>query len=316
MSVPDPASPAVFLMGPTAAGKTELAVQLCERLPLEIISVDSALVYRGLDVGAAKPDAQTLRRAPHRLIDIRDPADPYSAADFRADALAAMAEITRAGRIPLLVGGTMLYFRALEHGLAELPEADPQRRARLEREAAAQGWPALHARLARIDPAAAARVHPNDPQRIQRALEVYELTGRPWSEHWQSQPMAPLPYRLIKLAVAPSDRGELHRRIALRLRHMLDQGLVAEVRRLYDRGDLAPALPAVRAVGYRQVWAYLAGETDYDRMVERAIVATRRLAKRQLTWLRADPDAVWFDSLAGDTAARVLTFLEGELGAR
>jgi tRNA dimethylallyltransferase len=287
--------PAILLMGPTASGKTDLAAALVARLPCEIISVDSALVYRGMDIGTAKPDAELLARAPHRLIDILDPAEAYSAARFRADALREMADITAAGRIPLLVGGTGLYFRALRRGLSELPGADPVVRARLEREAAELGWAALHERLRQVDPAAAARIHPNDPQRLQRALEVYELAGRPLSELQRGGGEA-LPYRVLALAVAPAERELLHARIHERFHLMLERGLVAEVDGLYRRGDLGPDKPSIRCVGYRQVWGYLAGEVDYGTMVAQGISATRQLAKRQFTWLRSEPDSLWLDS--------------------
>jgi tRNA dimethylallyltransferase len=280
--------PAVFLMGPTASGKTSLAVELLAYFPFDIISVDSALVYRGMDIGTAKPDADLLMRAPHRLIDIRDPADAYSAAEFRADALAAMANITARGRIPLLVGGTFLYFRALESGLSDMPAADPMVRARLEIEAGEIGWEGLHARLALIDPEAARRIHATDPQRIQRALEVYAISGRTISElHQQKQP-GTLPYRVLKLGLIPADRTALHGQIKRRFKNMLAAGLVDEVRTLFSRGDLTGELPAMRAVGYRQVWGYLAGQYGYDEMLEQAIVATRQYAKRQLTWLRSE----------------------------
>ena len=297
-------------MGPTASGKTDLAVSLVERLPFEIISVDSALVYRGMDIGTAKPDADTLARAPHRLIDIIDPAEAYSASRFRIDALREMAEITAAGRIPLLVGGTMLYYRALEQGLSRLPEADAETRARIEAEAHEQGWKALHDRLAEVDPAAAERIHPNDPQRLSRALEVYELTGRPMSELWRENDQPALPYRLIKLAVAPTDRAELHERIARRFRLMLKQGLVEEVEALYHRGDLSPDLPSIRCVGYRQVWQYLDGELSYAEMSERGIVATRQLAKRQFTWLRSEQRLEWFATFENRLLEKVLKFLD------
>jgi len=286
--------PAILLMGPTASGKTDLAVELVARLPCEIISVDSALVYRGMDIGTAKPDAAVLARAPHRLIDILDPAESYSAARFRADALREMAAITAAGRIPLLVGGTGLYFRALRRGLSDLPGADAAVRARLEAEAASLGWDALHRRLREVDPVAAARIHPNDPQRLQRALEVHELTGRPLSELQQGGGDA-LPYRVVALALAP-ERELLHGRIRDRFHIMLERGLVAEVEGLYRRGDLGPDKPSIRCVGYRQVWSHLAGEVAYAAMVELGITATRQLAKRQFTWLRSEPDARWFDS--------------------
>ncbi len=284
-----PLPPAIFLMGPTASGKTTLAVELAKRFPLEIISVDSALVYRGMDIGTAKPDTDLLHQAPHRLIDIRDPAETYSAAEFRDDALAEMADITVQGRIPLLVGGTFLYFRALETGLSDMPAADPGVRARLEAEAEQRGWEAMHARLATIDPYAASRIHANDPQRIQRALEVYELSGRPISDFHQQQQADALPYRVLKLGLVPADRAILHAQIQQRFEQMLADGLVEEVRALFSRGDLTPELSAMRAVGYRQVWAFLAGNTGYDEMVQQAIVATRQYAKRQLTWLRSEP---------------------------
>ena len=305
--------PAVFLMGPTASGKTELAVALAEHLPCGIVSVDSTLVYRGLDIGSAKPEPELLSRFPHRLVDICDPSETYSAARFRDDALAAMGEIDAAGRLPLLVGGTMLYFRALEQGLSRLPEADPGLRARLIGEAERLGWQALHQRLTRLDPVAAGRIHPNDPQRIQRALEVIELTGRSLSE--QQQRRGPgLPYRLLKLARAPMQRAELHRRIELRFRQMLEQGFEDEVRGLLARG-LSPALPAMRAVGYRQLLGYLLGEYGREEMVARGVAATRQLAKRQLTWLRADPQVHWLDEAQGDVLGqaleRITLFLEG-----
>jgi tRNA dimethylallyltransferase len=299
--MPDPSlPPAVFLMGPTASGKTTQAVALVRTFPLEIISVDSALVYRGMDIGTAKPDADTLHAAPHALIDIRDPAVPYSAADFRNDARAEMARITAAGRIPLLVGGTFLYFRALQQGLSELPAADPVIRARLEAEATAHGLPALHRRLQQLDPATAARLHQSDLQRIQRALEVIELTGRPLSElHARGRGDA-LPYRVLKLALYPEDRAWLHRRIDARLERMLTAGFEAEVRSLAARGDLSPELPALRAVGYRQMWAWLAGESEYRQMVEQIRAATRQYARRQLTWLRGEPGLECFDCAADD----------------
>lgn len=302
--------PAIFLMGPTASGKTDLAVELVRRLPLEIISVDSAMIYRGMDIGTAKPDAATLAEAPHRLIDILDPAESYSAARFREDALKQMAEITAAGRIPLLVGGTMLYYRALQQGMAVLPEADPSVRARLEVEAEERGWQALHERLAEVDPVSAQRIHPNDPQRLQRALEVYELSGRPLSRLWEEQRGEGLPYRLVKLVVAPDDRPELHRRIALRFEKMLQQGLLEEVEALYQRGDLGPELPSIRCVGYRQVWQYLMGELSREAMSEKGIVATRQLAKRQFTWLRSEQNLHWFATFDYRLVEKVLKFLD------
>jgi len=279
---------AIFLMGPTASGKTALAVELVKRYPMEIISVDSALVYRDMSIGTAKPDAELLTVAPHHLIDIRDPSVPYSAAEFREDALQAMAEITTRGCIPLLVGGTFLYFRALQFGLSAMPAADPDIRARLEAAAERDGWGTLHARLAAVDPKSAARIHATDPQRIQRALEVYELSGQPMSTLHAQQAVTELPYRVLKLALIPANRLLLHDRIAARFRQMLAEGLLEEVRKLFERGDLSAELPAMRAVGYRQVWRYLSGKLPYEAMIEQAIVATRQYAKRQLTWLRGE----------------------------
>lgn len=275
-------------MGPTASGKTELAVELVRRFPLEIVSVDSALVYREMDIGTAKPGPEVLAEAPHRLIDILDPAVSYSAAQFREDALREMAQISAAGRVPLLVGGTMLYFRALEQGLSELPQADAGLRAEIEAQARQQGWPALHDELARVDPAAAARIHPNDPQRLQRALEVYRLSGVPMSELQHRRRDDAFPYRALRLALLPVDRERLHGRIERRFENMLAQGLINEVAYLYERGDLDLSCSSMRAVGYRQVWRHLDGEYDREEMSRQAVVATRQLAKRQLTWLRAD----------------------------
>lgn len=281
--------PAFCLMGPTACGKTAAAVQLVQQFPFEIISVDSALVYRGLDIGSGKPDATTLAIAPHRLINIRDPAEPYSASDFRHEALREMRDIVARGKIPLLVGGTMLYFKVLRDGLAELPSASPELRQRLLAQADAEGWMALHRRLQEVDPVAAQRIHPNDPQRLQRALEVYEITGRPLSTlqaEGQTRPLGDLPCELVFLGMLPSDRARLHEQIAIRFHAMLEAGLVDEVVALRARGDLHPDLPSIHSVGYRQVWEYLEGAYDHATMVERGIAATRQLAKRQLTWLR------------------------------
>jgi len=287
------AAPVIFLMGPTAAGKTDLAVALVERLPLEIVSVDSALVYRGMDIGTAKPDAATLARAPHHLIDIVEPVDAYSAGQFRKDAEAVIAAIHARGRVPLLTGGTMLYFRALATGIAPLPPADAEVRRRLDEEMQAHGLAALHAELARVDPESARRIHPNDPQRIQRALEVWRVSGQPISR-WQV-PTAPLPNPILRLAVTPAQREGLHRRIEARFGAMLSAGLVDEVRALRERHDLHADLPSMRAVGYRQAWQHLEGEFDRVELERRGVVATRQLARRQLTWLRGMDDVEWFD---------------------
>lgn len=311
--------PAIFLMGPTAAGKTDLALELARVLPCELISVDSALVYRGMDIGTAKPDKSVLAEFPHRLIDIRDPSESYSAAEFRVDALAAMAEITARGRIPLLVGGTMLYYKTLLDGLADMPSADPQVRTELEARALVEGWGALHRELQAIDPESAARIHPNDPQRLTRALEVYRLSGVTMTAHRQRQAMqapdgtspgaARLPYTVAHLAIAPAQRQVLHARIAQRFQLMLEQGFVDEVERLRQRSDLHAGLPSIRAVGYRQVWDYLEGNLSAAQMQERGIIATRQLAKRQFTWLRSWADLYWLDSLACDNLPRALKYL-------
>lgn len=282
-------------MGPTASGKTALAINLRKTLPVELISVDSALIYRGMDVGTAKPTEQEQAQAPHRLLDLLDPAQAYSAADFRRDALAEMAEITAAGRIPLLVGGTMLYFKALLEGLSPLPSADPEVRARIEQQAAEQGWNALHRQLEEIDPVAAARIHPNDPQRLSRALEVFFISGKTLTELTQTSGEA-LPYQVHQFAIAPASRELLHQRIEQRFHQMLASGFEAEVRALFARGDLHTEMPSIRCVGYRQMWSYLAGETSHDEMVYRGICATRQLAKRQMTWLRGWEGVHWLDS--------------------
>ncbi|HHL2558676.1 TPA: tRNA (adenosine(37)-N6)-dimethylallyltransferase MiaA [Yersinia enterocolitica] len=287
--------PAIFIMGPTASGKTALSIALRQRLPVELVSVDSALIYRGMDIGTAKPSAEELALAPHRLIDIRDPAESYSAADFRKDALKEMADITAAGRIPLLVGGTMLYFKALLDGLSPLPSADPQVRQRIEQQAALLGWEVLHQQLAEIDPVAAARIHPNDPQRLSRALEVFFISGKTLTELTKISGET-LPYRVHQFAIAPVSRELLHQRIELRFHQMLDAGFETEARALFDRGDLHTDMPAIRCVGYRQMWSYLSGEIDYDEMVYRGICATRQLAKRQMTWLRGWGSVQWLDS--------------------
>lgn len=304
-------SPIICLMGPTASGKTDLAVELVRQLPCDIISVDSAMVYRGMDIGTAKPDVALLALAPHRLIDIRDPGEPYSAADFCCDALIEIEEIVQRGRIPLLVGGTMLYFRALQQGLSDLPSADPTVRARIENEAHAVGWAVLHQRLQALDPIAAARIHPNDPQRLQRALEVYEITGKTLTEHCDTGLSGALTYPWLNIAVAPEDRALLRQRIAERFMCMLDTGFIDEVKKLYARNDLSPQLSSIRAVGYRQVWAYLAGQVSYTEMVEQAIIASRQLAKRQLTWLRRWPQLHWFEATDPLLAQKVVSFLRG-----
>jgi len=306
-------------MGPTAAGKTDLAIELTKVLPCELISVDSALVYRGLDIGSAKPSKEILAAYPHRLIDIRDPAESYSAAQFRADALEAMADITARGKIPLLVGGTMLYYKALIEGLADMPAADAAVRAELEAQAEALGLAELHRQLAEVDPESAARIHPNDPQRLIRALEVYRVSGESMTAHRQRQfaesraadagAGGHLPYTVASLAIAPADRHILHKRIALRFSQMLEQGFVDEVRTLRARSDLHAGLPSIRAVGYRQVWDYLDGKLTENEMRERGIIATRQLAKRQFTWLRGWPGVHWLDSLACDNLSRTLKYL-------
>jgi len=312
--------PAIFLMGPTASGKTDLALELARILPCELVSVDSALVYRGMDIGTAKPSPEVLAEFPHRLIDVRDPAQSYSAAEFRGDALAAMADISARGRIPLLVGGTMLYFKTLLEGLADMPPADPALRAELEARGAEEGWPALHRELAAVDPESAARIHPNDPQRLVRALEVYRVSGLSMTAHRQRQaeqnpPFGSsagghLPYTVAHLAIAPAQRQILHERIARRFGLMLEQGFVEEVEALRQRSDLHEGLPSMRAVGYRQVWDHLDGRLTREQMVERGIVATRQLAKRQFTWLRSWDGLQWLDTLGDDNLQRTLKYLE------
>ncbi len=291
---------AIALMGPTASGKTAAAIELAKRHGGEIVSVDSALVYRGLDIGAAKPDEAERAGIAHHLLDLRDPWQSYSAAEFAADAAAAVRDIVGRGKLPVLAGGTGLYFRALLQGLSPMPEADPAMRAQISAEADINGWPALHAQLAQIDPAAAKRIHATDPQRIQRALEVFRLTGKPIS-HWQAQPgVARLPARVLKLVLAPADRAVLHQRIEKRFDLMLEHGFLDEVRRLRALPQLAQVenpldLPAIRAVGYRQAWQFLDGQGSAAEFRDKGVFATRQLAKRQLTWLRGELDARWFD---------------------
>lgn len=288
---------AIFLMGPTASGKTDLAIALRQHLPVEVISVDSALIYKGMDIGTAKPSAAELAQAPHRLIDIRDPAESYSVANFREDALREMADISAQGKIPLLVGGTMLYYKGLLDGLSPLPSADSAVRAELEARAAQHGWEALHQELLRIDPVAGARINPNDSQRINRALEVFYISGKTMTELTAQQGES-LPYDLLQFAIAPQDRAVLHQRIEQRFQKMMALGFLAEVDALFQRGDLHAALPSVRCVGYRQMWEHLSGEISLEEAVFKGICATRQLAKRQITWLRGwESEISWLDTL-------------------
>ncbi|HEY1772851.1 MAG TPA: tRNA (adenosine(37)-N6)-dimethylallyltransferase MiaA [Gammaproteobacteria bacterium] len=307
---------AICIMGPTASGKTALAVEFVKRLGCGIVSVDSAMIYRGMDIGTAKPGSGILAVAPHRLIDILDPSEKYSAARFREDALAAMGEISAAGCVPLLTGGTMLYFDVLQHGISPLPGADPAIRAELDARALKEGWPALHAELTRLDPEAAQRIKPNDRQRIQRALEVCYISQRPLSELQRAGAVETGEYRYLKLALAPSDRSVLHEIIERRFRSMMAQGFLDEVRGLHARGDLDSSMPSMRAVGYRQLWEHLQGGIGLEEAVRRGIVATRRYAKRQLTWLRAESDVQWFDSDASmQFVDDACTFAESRLVA-
>jgi tRNA dimethylallyltransferase len=300
---------AVLLMGPTGSGKSDLAMRLAETLPFDIVSVDSALVYRGMDIGTAKPAAAMRTRVAHHLIDIRDPAENYSAGEFTRDALRAMQDIWQRGRYPLLVGGTMLYFHALSHGIAELPDANFGVRAGIDREAESLGWAAMHRELERVDPAAAVRIHANDPQRIQRALEVYRLTGETITKLQQKRVSVFADVDVAELVVAPLERRDLHTRIELRFGAMLDAGFLSEVRTLFERSDLTAEHPSMRAVGYRQLWRHLAGQCALDEAVEKAIAATRQLAKRQLTWLRRRERAQWFDSLHPEVASMLIDAL-------
>lgn len=293
---------ALFLMGPTASGKTDLAIALRQQLPVDVISVDSALIYKGMDIGTAKPTPAELALAPHRLIDILDPKESYSAMNFREDALKEMAEISASGRIPLLVGGTMLYYKALLEGLSPLPSADPIIRAEIEEKAAKIGWAGMHQELLVIDPVAGARINPNDSQRINRALEVFYITGKTMTELTEEKGEA-LPYRLLQFAIAPQDRSILHERIALRFQKMMDLGFEEEVKRLFLREDLHIDLPSIRCVGYRQMWEYLQGDISLDEAIYKGICATRQLAKRQITWLRGWKDEItWLDSLNPEQA--------------
>ncbi len=302
-------SPAIFLMGPTASGKTGVAVELAQRLPVELISVDSALVFRNMDIGTAKPDAATLARAPHHLIDIIDPTEAYSAAAFRHDALRLMADITARGKIPLLVGGTMLYFKALREGLSPLPQADAEVRARLDEIIAQHGIEHLHAELAKVDAETAARLHATDTQRIQRAMEIYLVSGKPMSELIKQQEQDELPYRILPIALIPSDRAVLHQRIAVRFQQMLKDGLVNELKTLRRKYPLHRDMTSMRCVGYRQAWDFLEGEIPEGELLEKGVAATRQLAKRQLTWLRSMPDNIELDCLAPDLLNAVLNEL-------
>lgn len=297
---------ALFLMGPTASGKTDLAIRLRKKFPVEIISVDSALIYKGMDIGTAKPDADEQAQAPHRLIDILDPTEAYSAADFRRDALIEMDKIVEQGKIPLLVGGTMLYYKALLEGLSPLPAANPEIRQQIEQEALTLGWDKLHDELKKIDPVSAERIHPNDPQRLSRALEVYRISGKTLTELTQTKGDS-LPYRVKQFAIAPKERAELHRRIELRFDKMIDAGFEEEMRALYARDDLHPDLPSIRCVGYRQMWDYLDGNCTLDEAMFKGVCATRQLAKRQITWLRSWDNLTWLDSENIDEALETVS---------
>lgn len=338
---------AIFLMGPTASGKTDLAIELTRHLPCDIISVDSALIYKGMDIGTAKPSAEELALAPHRLIDIVDPSESYDVARFYHDALVEMKEITAKGRIPLLVGGTMMYFRILRDGIAGLPAADEAVRQQILAEAEEKGWPALHAQLEKVDPEAAARIKPTDPQRLQRAIEVFRVSGKTMTQIWAAQKnkyelpknngqdtpqeskvskqtgkaskadytrmeagLSPIPYRIVNLAIAPLERKALHERIAIRFRQMVDKGFQAEVESFYTSEGMRSDMPSMRCVGYRQMWDYLEGKLDHEEMIERGIIATRQLAKRQLTWLRSWPDVNWLETGDKDALQQALKIID------
>ena len=303
---------AIFLMGPTASGKTQLAIELCQRFPCDIISVDSALIYRDMDIGTAKPTAAEQALAPHQLIDILDPAESYSVAEFRRDALDAMTKSANAGRVPLLVGGTMMYYKALIDGLSPLPESNAEIRAELENEAKLKGWQALHEQLANVDPESATRIHPNDPQRLIRALEVFRLSGRPLTE-LQATRSEKIPFEVKQFTISPQDRGILHERIAQRFHMMIEQGFEQEVENLKQRSDLHLDLPSIRCVGYRQMWQYLDGEYDHSEMIYRGIVATRQLAKRQLTWLRGWQNVHRLDTFAKDNLTKIVNLSRIEI---
>jgi tRNA dimethylallyltransferase len=300
---------AVLLMGPTGSGKSDLAARLAEQLPFEIISVDSALVYRGMDIGTAKPSLSTRERIPHHLIDIRDPTAGYSVGEFILDVQQAMQHIWSRGHQPLLVGGTMMYFHALTEGIADLPEANPRVRAEIDARAAVAGWAAVHQELAAVDPVAAARIHNNDPQRIQRALEVHRITGETITKLQQARVSVFADVNVIEFALAPLERGELHTKIELRFKAMLEAGFVEEVRNFYERGDLSPEHPSMRAVGYRQLWRYLTGQCALNEAENQALAATRQLAKRQLTWLRRRANARWLDSTRPEVARTIFQAL-------
>ena len=305
--------PAISIMGPTASGKTALAIELTKTLPCEIISVDSALIYKDMDIGTAKPSRQELQEAPHRLIDFLDPLESYSVANFRQDALKEMAEITARGNIPLLVGGTMLYFKSLIDGIAQLPASDADTRKKIEQEAEELGWEALHNQLQVVDPESAQRIHPNDPQRLTRALEVYRLSGKPMSLLMKDN-SDPAPYSFHQFAIAPQDRAVLHQLIEKRFDQMLEAGFEAEVAKLLARGDLHLDLPSMRCVGYRQMWQYLTGELNLQEMREKAVAATRQLAKRQITWLRGWKDVTWLDTFNSNNVDLVLNCVKSPMG--